>query len=229
MHTLGINGRDGSKGVAAFWIYGVIEYAALNILGTYKSWLLKLGCDDDDMNIIKDNLQSWGVLGPDWRYDSEDKYMRFGCGKAHVKDFIEIIDDEDERGWMEGFCDREIFLFTYNGIGDVNPNPGYDPDEFRNGRNVAVEFTTHAINFRTKKNLGGTFKYNFRMQSLYLIDNEKSLVSTPICRKRGPDEWLVSPPQTRTMNIYVNSLDWSVSKSKQYTIPHFPATYGATI
>lgn len=65
MHTLKINGQDGSKEVAAFWIYGVIEYAALNSLGLFKSWSLRLKCKAHDMDLVKENLQRRGVLGPD--------------------------------------------------------------------------------------------------------------------------------------------------------------------
>lgn len=72
-----------------------------------------------------------------------------------MKDLIEIINDNDEKEWMESLCDCKIFLFRYNRISNSNSNPGYDPDKFQNGRNVAVEFTTHAINFRTNKNPGG--------------------------------------------------------------------------
>lgn len=167
------------------------------------------------MDRLKENLRRRGVLGRDWRWDSEDEYMRFGCKKGHVKDLIELMDDEDDQEWMEGLWDREIFPFTYNGIGDANPNPGYDPDEFRNGRSVAVKFTTHAINFRSGKNPTGTYNYNFRLQSLYLVDSGKKVVSTPSWKKRGPDDWLVSPPRTRKTTVHVNPLEWSVGNSRQ--------------
>lgn len=204
MHSLGINGKDGSKEVAAFWIYEVVEFANLTALGTYKSWSLRLACDDDEINIIRDNLQRRGILGPHWRDESEDKFLRLRCGKSHVKDLIKVMDNEDEREWMESLCDREIFPFIYNGIANANPNPGYDLDEFRTGQYVAVEFTTHAIDFRTKKNPGGTFKYNFRMHSIYLVYGGRSQVSTPSRRKRGPDEWLISPTRTRKINIHAD-------------------------
>lgn len=66
-----------------------------------------------------------------------------------------------------------------------------------------------------QKNPGGTFNYNFRMQSIYLIDGEKRQVLTPSKRKCGPDKWLVLPLQTRKSNIHVNPLDWLVSRLKQ--------------
>ena len=36
MHTLGIEGTDDSKRVAAYWVFGIIEYVALTF-GTYNS------------------------------------------------------------------------------------------------------------------------------------------------------------------------------------------------
>lgn len=54
-----------------------------------------------------------------------------------------------------------VFLFTCNRIGNANPKPGYDLDEFQNGQYVAMGFTIYASNVRSKKNLGSSFKYNF--------------------------------------------------------------------
>ena len=125
------------------------------------------------------------------------------------------MDNNHEREWIESLCNSNVFPFTYDGIADTNPNPGYDREEFRKGRHVAVEFTTHAINFRSKKNPGGTFNYNFWMQSLYLIDGGKREVSTPSRRKRGPDEWLISQPHTRKSKVHINPLDWSVEDVKR--------------
>lgn len=75
------------------------------------------------MNIIRENLKSRGILGPQWRDESEDKFLRLRCGKSHFKLLIELMDDDDEREWIEGPCDREIFPFTY-GRADANPQPG---------------------------------------------------------------------------------------------------------
>ena len=168
MHTLGIEGTDDSKGVAAFCVFGIIEYIALT-LGTYNSWSAKVICSDEDLKVLKENLQSRGILGKEWFDESNDKVVKFGTNKTHVKDLIEIMDNDDEREWMEGLCNSNVFLFTYDGIANANPNPGYNREEFQKGRHVAVEFTTHAISFCSKKNPSGTFNYNFRMQSLYSL------------------------------------------------------------
>ncbi len=58
MHTLGIEGKDDSKGVVAFWVFGDIEYAALSSLGTYGSWSINLACGDDDIQGLRRNLKT---------------------------------------------------------------------------------------------------------------------------------------------------------------------------
>lgn len=116
---------------------------------------------------------------------------------------------------MKGVCNRNVFLFTYDWIADANPNPGYDQEEFRKGWYVAVEFTTHTINFCSKKNPGGTFNYNFQMQSLYLIDSGKREVLTLSKKKHRPDKWLILPPHTRKSKVHINPLDWSVGDIKR--------------
>ena len=68
----------------------------------------------------------------------------------------------------------------------------YDYEEFRQGPLVAVEFATHAINFRTKSKPDRTFNYNFRLHSTYLVDGDWQEISTLSRMKRGPDAWLVS-------------------------------------
>ena len=71
----------------------------------------------------------------------------------HVKDLIELIDDQDDQQLRKSLYDRDIFPFTYNNIGDANLNPHYNPEKFSSGGPVVMEFTTSAINFYSEKNL----------------------------------------------------------------------------
>ena len=214
MHTLGIKGDDNAKGLAAFWVIGTIEYARLELNATYPSWNIKVICNEDILDNLRQILLAQGILGEDW-VKPADKFINVSTNKSHVKGLIALMDDNDEREWMSQLCDKKKFPFTYNGIKDENPNPGYDVEEFRQGREVAVEFTTHAINFRTVSKPDLTFNYNFRLQSLYLVESERTTISTPSRRKRGPDEWLVSPPRTSKTNFHLNPLNWSVGNSEQ--------------
>ncbi len=113
---------------------------------------------------------------------------------------------------MEKLCSEETFLFTYDGIADINPNLGHDIDQFRPGRNVAAKFSTHVINFKSTAKLDGIFNYNFRPQSVYLV-NGGPTISIPKKRKRGPDEWIDLPPRTRKANVQANPLQYSPTNS----------------
>lgn len=83
------------------------------------------------------------------------------------------MEDKDEEEWMESLCMEGKFLFTYNSIADKNPNPGHDIEEFRRGRFVVVELSTHTINFKSKTNLEGTFNHNFCFRGLYLVNGDQ--------------------------------------------------------
>lgn len=56
-------GKENLRRVAAFWVFGVIKYTAFTSLETYNSWSIKVACDNDDMRIIRENLQTRGILG----------------------------------------------------------------------------------------------------------------------------------------------------------------------
>lgn len=145
MHTLGVQGKDDAKGVAAFWVIDSIDYASLKLVD-YTTWNIKVVCNADVLRKLRDVLHSRRVVGKDWVRPT-DKYISISTNKGHVKDLIALMEDDDEKEWMESLCDDRTFPFIYNGIADRNPNPGYDYKEFRAGKQVAVEFTTHAINF----------------------------------------------------------------------------------
>lgn len=98
---------------------------------------------------------------------------------------------------MESLCDTKTFPFTYNSIASKNPNLGHDIEEFRPERFIAAEFSTHAINFRSKSKPNGTFNYNFCLFSVYLVDKDPQPISTPTKQKQSLDKWAISPPRTR--------------------------------
>ena len=53
MHTLGTEGTNNLKGVAAFWVFGIIEYVVLT-LGTYNSCSAKVIYSDKDLKVLKE-------------------------------------------------------------------------------------------------------------------------------------------------------------------------------
>lgn len=74
---------------------------------------------------------------------------------------------------MESLYDAEKLLFTYDGIADSNPNPGYNLEKFWREQFIAVEFNIYSINFMTKSNPTNSFFYIFYLQSVYLTDEDK--------------------------------------------------------
>ncbi len=97
MHILGIQSRGGTKRILAYWILRVLEYVALTSLEIYRSWAIKLACKIDDLKIIKDNLWNCGSLCPKWKDENNNKCLRLACPKAHAKDLIKLMDDEEEQ------------------------------------------------------------------------------------------------------------------------------------
>ncbi len=129
---------------------------------------MKVNCDANVMTEIQGFLQTSGILGKDWKRGG-DNTISMSSKKNHVNDQIDLMDDGDEKEWMERLCSEGTFPFTYDGIADINPNSGHDIDQFRPGRNVAAEFSTHVINFKSTAKPDGTFNYNFRLRSVYLV------------------------------------------------------------
>lgn len=85
-----------------------------------------------------------------------------------------------EKKWMKNMSNEMKFPFTYDGIANIYLNPSHNIKQFRPSQFVIIEFNTHFINFRFKTNLNNTLNYNFRFQSIYLIeDNKPRLMSIP--------------------------------------------------
>lgn len=124
MHTLGVKKEDDIKKLAIFWVTGPIKFTVLEY-NTYKSWNVKVDCEIDVLDELKNYLKTKGILGQDWK-KVDDPWRSISLIKSHVKNLIEFIDKGDKKEWMESLCDAEKFLFTYNGIANSNPNSGHN-------------------------------------------------------------------------------------------------------
>lgn len=76
---------------------------------------------------------------------------------------------------MESICDRGTFLFSYNGITNKNLNFKYDIKQFWRNWFITTKFSTYAINFKFKTTLESIFCNNFYSQSIYLIEESKTI------------------------------------------------------
>lgn len=113
---------------------------------------------------------------------------------------------------MKRLYNKKIFPFTYNGISDINPNLGYDIEQFWLRRNVASKFSTHIINFKSTAKSDNTFNYKFQLQKVYLV-NRSPIIFIPKKQKQGSNEWVVSLSRTRKTNVQVNLLQYSLTIS----------------
>lgn len=127
--------------------------------------------------------------------------MELITGNEEVKDTVKTIHIQD------------TFLFTYDvrKTSDMNadyPDPGHDVDDFRNGSKVAVEFQIVSRNFRASKKIDAVKAYSFRLLGVYLIeDPAQSSVSTPDKRRRGEDQFIITPPRTKRTITSMNPLE----------------------
>lgn len=106
--------------------------------------------------------------------------------EMYIRDQITLMEDGEEKEWIESMCDRKKFLFTYNSIVNINLNSDHEIMEFQWGWFIALEFSAFSINFKMKTNLESTHNYNFYLWSIYLIDHDQSK-SMPISIKRKQD------------------------------------------
>lgn len=53
--------------------------------------------------------------------------------KEHVNLQSSVVDNNADRGHLQGPCDCNQYLFAYNGISDPDPYPDHKPDDLSNG------------------------------------------------------------------------------------------------
>lgn len=175
---------------------------------------MKVNCEKHALARLREFFHSQENFGKNW-VKSTDTYISISSKQIYVRDQILVIEDGDKKEWMESLYDIKTFPFIYNGIADKNPNSSHNIEEFRPERFVAAKFSTHAINFRFKSKPDGTFNYNFRLLSVYLVDEGLQPTSMPTKRKRGPDKWAISSSKTRKTINRANLLRLSVPSPKQ--------------
>ncbi len=128
MHTFGLRREDGAQEIAVFWVTGLIQYANLKY-GTYESWNIKVDCDVNVVTEIQGFFQTSGILDKDWKKGG-DNTISISSKKNHVNNQIDLMDDGDEKEWMERLYSKGMFHFIYDDIANINPNSGHDIDLF---------------------------------------------------------------------------------------------------
>lgn len=213
MNILAMKSTGGTKGVAQLWVIGKLEYTSL-VVNQYPTFTVKLCLANDDRNTLQMMLKKWGNLGKDWEPSSIESVISFSTRSEKVEELIELItDDEEVRDIVQAIHLQDTFSFTYDvrksaKVKGDYPDPGHDVDDFKAGARVAVEFQIVSRNFKASKRINAVKAYFFRLLGVYLIDEPtNSTMSTPEKRRRGDDEWMVTPPCTKKTITSINLLE----------------------
>lgn len=89
-------------------------------------------------------------------------------------------------------------------------------------RFTAVEFHVHAQDMPASARFTGIHNYSFQLQSVCLIELKNPEVSTPKNRKRGLNEWMISPPRTGKSRVGDSPLEWTVPTQSGKKVEHEP-------
>lgn len=213
MNVLAMKGPGGTQGVAQLWVIGKLEYTTL-VVNQYPSYTVKLCLTNNERTTFRMMLKKWGNLGKDWDSSSIESVVNFSTRLEKVQELIDLITtDKEIRDVVQAIHFQDTFPFTYDvrKSADVNgdsPDSGHDVDDFKAGAKVAVEFQLIFQNFKASKKIDAVKAYSFRLLGVYLIDEpNRSTISNPEKRRRGEDEWMVTPPRTKKTITSMNSLE----------------------
>ena len=216
MHVLSTQGRDGSRGVAQLWIVGQLEFAALEMRKT-DYWMVRICISDTDRGKLRTSLKTTGILGDAWSTNSIEPVISVSARPDFVQSRIDLMPDNDSKAKTVHMYENNIFPFIYdvkNTTPGEFPDPGLcDVSNFRPETKVAVELQVHSRNFKIKgkeKNIG----YSFKLIGLYKLQEVKILPpSTPEKRRKEANEFIATPPRTKTTRSGLNPLEWKVNKN----------------
>lgn len=210
-HILGIEAKDGTKGPAHLWAIGAIGKWPGLCDQKFPGWNLKILLPSEDTKSLVASLRAHGVLGKEWTGASLKDRFYTAASKEDVTSQIALVEGQELREDLKGELQYGRYPWVYDGENSVDPTkPGVDLFEFYEGRGVAVEFQVHSRDFRKDEGGKTGFDYSFKMQGLYLVHAKGLEPSTPKKRKRGPDEWLITPPRTGECKSEMNPLEWEM-------------------
>lgn len=158
-------------------------------------------------------LKKWGNLGKDWDPASVESIVNFPQDQKRSKSsWSSSLETKKSKTLLKLSTTR-----TRSHLHDVRktsnmdanyPDPDYDVDDFRNGSKVAIEFQIVSRNFKASKKIDAVKASSFRLLGVYLIeDPAHSSVSTPEKRRRGENEWIITPPRTKRTITSMKPLD----------------------
>lgn len=196
---LAVKSKDGASGWANLWFLGTIGQVFIRSAGDFRTWTVKLMLNEDSHVSLIENLRKYGKFRTSDELEGLSSLPLTISAKVDaVREQLSWMDEGMERDLLIDTLDKGAYPLAYDGVTDPNPDPGFDAGKFAKGDFVAVEAQIGTWDFeRDGKRIK---RYVLKMQSLYLVKDPrpKDPISTPQKRRRGPNEWVMSPPRTKS-------------------------------
>lgn len=89
--------------------------------------------------------------------------------KQYIDVFLLLIEDTNNREYIEELIHFGSFLFIYNDMIDINLNANHTFNKFISSKTITIQFQVYSLNFWTAKKSDAKFKYYFWLVSVYVI------------------------------------------------------------
>ncbi len=223
MHTFGVKGKDGFRGIAQLRLVGEILHASL-VMMNKDYWAIRIQISTETRDKLRTGLKTHGILKGAWNLASLDTEVSMSIKKDFVDSLVRIMSDDECKANVDSLLCDGIYPFTYD-VKTTEPGQFPDPgmfhvDNFQVCTSVAVEMRLQSWNFKPKGANEVTRGYSSKPVGLYRIEDIKMAQPlTPEKRQKQDDDWISTPPRTRATNSALNLLQWLVTKDEKSKLP----------
>ncbi len=140
MHTLGVKGKDGSRGIAQLWLVGEILHALLVMMDRYY-WAIKIQISTETRDKLRAGLRTHGILKGAWNPTSLDTEISMSIKKNFVDSLVRIMPEDECKANVDSLLCDGTYLFTYD-MKTTEPRQFPDPGMFHvNNFQVCISVT----------------------------------------------------------------------------------------
>ncbi len=174
MHTLGVKGKDGSRGIAQLWLVGEILHASL-VMMDRDYWAIRIQISTETRDKLRASLKTHGILKGAWNPTSLDTEISTSIKKDFVDSLVRIMPENECKANVDSlFCDG-TYPFTYDmkttESGQFSDPGMFHVNNFQVCTSVAVEVRVQSWNFKPKRTNEVTRGYSFKAVGLYYIED----------------------------------------------------------
>ncbi len=153
MHTLGIKGKDGSRGIAQLCLFGEILHALLVMIDR-EYWTIRIQISTQTRDKLRAGLRTHGILKGTWNPTSLDTEISMSIKKDFVDSLVRIMPDNECKVNVDSIICDYTYSFTYD-VKITEPGQFPDPDMFHVDNfqvctSVAMEVRVQSWNFKPK-------------------------------------------------------------------------------